>query len=131
MAAGGRMRQVIHPDPFKLDDWDLAQAERVFVTLLHAKDWKPVTGEAAPNHPPSAQDYARAGLPWFAHYGRDQAALPGGVPLKRVKSLAKLFKEKTGACLPGSQDVATGVPVKLGPGADGPRPVRTASSWDG
>jgi hypothetical protein len=38
LAAGGRMRQVIHPDPFDLDDWDFAAADRVFVTLVHAKD---------------------------------------------------------------------------------------------
>jgi len=31
------MRQVIHPDPFDLGDWDMAQADRVCVTLLHAK----------------------------------------------------------------------------------------------
>ncbi len=130
LAPGGRMRQAIHPDPFDLDDWDMAQADRVFVTLLHAKDWKSVTGEAAPNHPPTAEDYAQAGLPWFAFYGKDQAALPGGKPLKRVKSLAKLFKEMTGATLPGSQDVETGAPVKLGPAAQGHRPVRTQSSWD-
>jgi hypothetical protein len=130
LAAGGRMRQVIHPDPFDVDDWDMASADPVFVTLLHAKDWKSVTGEAAPNHPPTAEDYARAGLPWFAFYGKDQAALPGGAPLKRVQPLAKLFKEMTGAILPGSQDVETGAPVKLGPGAKGHRPIRTESSWD-
>ena len=130
LAAGGRMRQSIHPDPFDLDDWDMAQADRVFVTLLHARDWQSVTGEAAPDHPPTARDYARAGLPWFAFYGKDQAALPGGKPLERVKPLAKLFKEMTGATLPGSQDVETGAPVRLGPGAKGHRPVRTASGWD-
>lgn len=130
LAAGGRMRQVIHPDPFDVDDWDMAQADRVFVTLLHAKDWKSITGEAAPNHPPTAKDYAQAGLPWFAFYGKDQEALPGGEPLRHLKPLAKLFKEMTDAILPGSQDVETGAPVKLGPGAQGHRPIRTESSWD-
>lgn len=124
LGAGGRMRQVIHPDPFDIDDWDLAATERVFVSLVHGKDWKAVTGEAAPNHPPSAQDYTRANLPWFEHYGRDQGALPGGALLKRVKSVGALFSEKTGAALPNSEDVTPGPIHKLGPGANKPREVR-------
>ena len=104
------MRQVIHPDPFKLDDWDFAAADRVFVTLVHAKDWKTITGEAAPNQPPTAKEYSDAGLPWFEHYGKDQAALPGSVKLAGVKSVAKLFKKFTGATLPNSEDVETGSP---------------------
>ena len=124
------MRQVIHPDPFNLDDWDFAAADRVFVTLVHAKDWKKITGEAAPNEPPTAKEYSQAGLPWFEHYGKDQSALPGSVTLAGVKSVANLFKKFTGATLPNSEDVETGSPKAIGPGAKGPRPVRTASSWD-
>jgi hypothetical protein len=130
LAAGGRMRQVIHPDPFDLDDWDFAAADRVFVTLVHAKDWKKITGEAAPNEPPTAREYSQAGLPWFEYYGKDQSALPGSVKLAGVKSVANLFEEFTGAAMPSSEDVETGSPRAIGPGAKGPRPVRTTSSWD-
>ncbi len=131
LAAGGRMRQVIHPDPFKIDDWDVAAADRVFVTLLHAKDWRTITGDAAPNQPPTAKEYSDAGLPWFEHYGKDQAALPGSAKLAGVNSVAELFEKMTGAILPNSQDVETGAPKALGPGSKGPRPVRTTGSWDG
>jgi hypothetical protein len=130
LAAGGKMRQVIHPDPFNFDDRDFAAADRVFVTLVHAKDWKKVTGEAAPNKPPTAKEYSQAGLPWFEHYGKDQSALPGSQTLAGVTSVANLFKKFTGATLPNSEDVETGSPNAIGPGAKGPRPVRTASSWD-
>jgi len=130
LAAGGRMDQDIEPDPFNLDDWDFAAADRVFVTLVHAKDWKKVTGEAAPNQPPTAREYSQAGLPWFQYYGKDQSALPGNATLAGVKSVANLFKKFTGATLPNSEDVETGSPKAIGPGAKGPRPVRTASSWD-
>jgi hypothetical protein len=130
LAAGGRMHQDIEPDPFDLADWDFAAADRVFVTLVHAKDWKKITGEAAPNQPPTAKEYSQAGLPWFEHYGKGQSALPGSVKLAGVKSLANLFKKFTGATLPNSEDVQTGSPKAIGPGAKGPRPVRTASSWD-
>ena len=113
------MRQVIHPDRFDLDDWDFAAADRVFVTLVHAKDWKKITGEAAPNQPPTAKEYSQAGLPWFEHYGKDQSALPGSVTLAGVNSVANLFKKFTGATLPNSEDVQTGSPKAIGPGARG------------
>ncbi|MBM3535672.1 MAG: hypothetical protein FJX60_21885 [Alphaproteobacteria bacterium] len=130
LAAGGRMRQIIHSDPFNIDDWDINAADRVFITLLHAKDWKGTTGEAARNQPPTAKEYSDAGLPWFEYYGKDQTAISGSTKLSGVKSVANLFKQMTGATLPNSQDVETGKPVRLGPGPNAPRPVRSEGSWD-
>jgi hypothetical protein len=136
LAAGGRMRQVIHSDPFTLQDWDFSAADRVFVTLVHAKDWKSVTGEAAPNQPPTAKEYSHAKLPWFEHYGKDQSALAGSLTLNGVVSLAKKFKKVTGATLPNSEDVETGAPKAIGPGAKDHlrtrehRPVRTTNSFE-
>ena len=115
MGAGGRMRQSIERDRRQLEDWDQRATQRVFVTLLHAKDWKSITGEAAPNHPPTAHEYSNAGLPWFEWYGADQA-LDGSDTLSGVKSVGELHQQVTGANLPHSEDVDTGQPVKLGPG---------------
>ena len=115
LGAGGRMRQIIHSDPFDLDDWDVAAAERVFVTLLHAADWKSITGENAPNHPPTAKEYSKAGLPWFEHYGSDQLALPGGEKISDITSVGDIFKDKIGVPLPNSEDVDTGVSEILTP----------------
>lgn len=130
LAAGGRMRQEIYPDTFDLNDWDIEAADRVFVSLVHAKDWKAITDESAPNEPPTAQEYSTAGLPWFDYYGKDQGALPGGKMLGSVKSVAQIFKEKTGATLPNSTDVKTGKAIKLGPGANGSRLIKTSMAWD-
>jgi hypothetical protein len=129
LAAGGKMRQVIHPDPFDLQDWDVAAADRVFITLVHAKDWKTITGEPAASEPPTAKEYCDAGLPWFEHYGKDQSALVGSAKLAGIKSVAKVFKAKTGATLPNSGDVQTGIPHAVGPGAKS-RQVRTSALWD-
>lgn len=123
LAPGGRMRQSIHPDRFAPDDWDLSQTDRVFLTLVPAHDWKRLTGEPAPTHPPSAQDYARAHLPWFDTYAVDQA-LPGSDILAGLASVGAMHKTLTGAPLPGSQDVVTGRPVRLGTRPSS-RPVRT------
>jgi len=130
LAAGGRMRQEIYPDTFDLNDWDIAAAQRAFVTLIHAKDWKKITGDAAPNEPPTAKDYSAAGLPWFEYYGRDQEALPGGENFFGIRSLAKIFTTLTGASLPNSTDIETGAPHPVGPGHKGPRTIRTGTSWD-
>jgi hypothetical protein len=114
LGAGGLMKQAIYPGEFKLDDWDLEAMERVFVTLLHAKDWKSFTAENAPDHPPTARQYSKAGLPWFDYYGCDQAALPGGKMLASIASVGRLFKKKTGAKLPNCEDVEIGVRKPVG-----------------
>ena len=130
LGAGGRMKQDIYPDPFKIDDWDFASADRVFVTLVHAKDWKTVTGEPAPNEPPTAQVYSEAGLPWFEYFGKDQVALPGSPALAGVKSVAKMFQKLVGIEMPDSSDIKTMSPTAIGPGAMRAREVRTEGSWD-
>lgn len=129
LAAGGRMRQEIFEDTFALQDWDIAAADRVFVSLVHAKDWITITGEPAPNEPPSAKVYSDADLPWFDYYGQDQVALTGSKRLQSVKSVAKIFGEKTGATLPSSEDIETTHLVKLGPGKKGKKSVKTTDAW--
>lgn len=129
LGAGGRMRQSIERDPYALDDWDQRATQRVFVTLWHASQWGALTGEPVPTEPPSAQDYARAGLPWFQHYGRGAEPLPGSDRLAKVKSVGTLHGAKTGTDLPGSGDLLTPKPVRVGPGAKNPREVKLGSDW--
>ena len=104
--------------------------DRTFVTLVHAKDWKTLTGEVAPNEPPAAREYSEAGLPWFEYFGKDQDALPGSATLAGVKSVAKMFKKLTGSAMPQSSDIVTKAPTAIGPGARKARVVRTEGSWD-
>jgi hypothetical protein len=122
LGAGGQMRQHIYPDPFKPEDWDVDATDRVFITLCRAKDWKNITGEAPANFPPNAQDYSRAGLPWFDYYGADQDALDGSDRLRGLKSVGALHKEMTGVILPQSQDLSVKNKVRLGSGK--PRAVK-------
>lgn len=130
LGAGGRMHQEIYDDPFDVDDWDQEATQRVFVSLLHAKDWKSVTGKDAPTHPLRASDYSNAGLPWFDYYAADTASvLRGSKVLAKVKSVAQAFKEKTGAELDGNEDVSVTPPVAVGPGAGGPRKIKSPQTW--
>jgi len=130
LAPGGRMKQSVHRDTLRLDDWDLDAADRVFVSLVHAKDWRSVTGEAALNPPPSAAEYAAAGLPWFDYYAADQTALIGATKLSGLASVGTLFKQKTGADLPQSGDVETGPVVHIVPRCARFRSVRDSGEWD-
>ncbi len=127
LGAGGLMRQRIEEDPHDLADWDQRATERVFVSLVHAAQWSALTGQQPPTAPPSAQAYAKAGLPWFQHYGCDRPALPGASPLRDLFSVAELHKAQTGQVLPGSQDIAAELPVR--PFGTRPREVRSPGGW--
>jgi hypothetical protein len=128
LAPGGRMKQAIYPDPHDLDSWDVAATDRVFVTLVHAKDWKSITGDAALPHPPTAEQYTRLGLPWFDYYDSDKDSYSKAVSnsangLAKLKSLGGLFKAKTGTDLPDSGDVNTPEPIVLTSTTGRSRPV--------
>jgi hypothetical protein len=129
LAAAGRLLQKIEADMYPFEDWDQRATQRVFVTLWHASQWHDLTGRPAPTEPPRAQDYAAAGLPWFEYYGRGAEAAQGSDRLRGLRSVAEVFKDKTGGALPGSEDVTVGDPQRIGPGAPGPREIRSASEW--
>ena len=71
LAPGGFSYQRVPDDFFDVSDWDLSVASRVFVTLVHSKDWEKITGESAPA-PPTAKRYKQNRLPWLEVYGSDR-----------------------------------------------------------
>lgn len=129
LGAGGKIHQSICLDSFSPDEWDEGATQRVFVSLIHAKDWKAITGEAVHAQPPSPEQYASAGLPWFDYYGSDRLSAPGSEQLAGVKTVSNIFEEKTGAAMPGNADVLTGKPVALGTGKGLHRPIRSSGCW--
>lgn len=104
LAAGGRMRQEIEEDPYDLADWDLRHSSRCFVHLANSMVWRSITGDEPPTTPPTATEYAEAGLPWFEYYS-DGKAVEGGERLKKIKSIAQLGQEKGEVPLPENQSV--------------------------
>ncbi len=94
LAPGGRMRQEIYRDPYDLTDWDPDHSSRCFVHIANSMVWHQITGEYPPTTPPTAQEYTRAGLPWFEWYDDKNAALKGSEKLSAMKSVATLGKEK-------------------------------------
>ena len=72
LRSGGFIHQRVNPDFFEIEDWDLLAAQRVFITLVHAKSWKEIVGEDPPTKRPTAKDYKNAGLPWADEYDSDR-----------------------------------------------------------
>jgi hypothetical protein len=94
LAPGGRMKQEIYEDPYGFKDWDRKISSRCFVHLANSLMWRAVTGEAPPTVPPTARQYASAGLPWYDYYDADAVALEGSEILDDLKSVIQMGYEK-------------------------------------
>jgi hypothetical protein len=116
LAAGGRMTQQIYADPHGIEAWDTSVSSRCFVTLIDAVQWREITGEPPSTRPPTAEDYSKAGLPWFDYYAADLETLAGAPALTKVKSVAELAAEKGDQVLGPDGDVEPGPVIALGPG---------------
>jgi hypothetical protein len=114
LAAGGRMRQSIYPDPHGLETWDAKNTSRSFVHIVDSELWREITGEAAPPTPVTAKEYEQAGLPWFELYDEHRGTLEGSDALRRVKSVKQKDLEKSTHPLQQDGTVAVPVVVKLG-----------------
>ena len=115
MAAGGSMKQEIHPDPYGIHVWD-TRSHRCFVHLIDSMVWESVTGTKPPTVPPSAADYKKHNLPWFEYYS-NAGALGGTENTDKVKSIEQLAGEKGYSPLPENQsvDVTSTVPLHATP----------------
>lgn len=115
LAPGGRMRQHIYEDEHDFADWDLRHRSRCFVHLADALTWARITGEAPPTEPPSADDYRRAGIPWFDYYDADRKALEGADTLKGLESVAERGQRTGDHPLPDNESLDPGHTVPLRP----------------
>ena len=120
LAPGGRMKQEIYDDPYGLDAWDQRHGSRCFVSLLNTAQWLAVTGERPPTEPPTAQDYAARGLPWFDYYGGDARVVAGSDKLRELKSVAQQGNMTGQTPLPDNETIAATPVIALGK----PRRVR-------
>lgn len=94
LGMGGSMQQDIYEDEFGIDAWDLENRQRTFVMLANADQWIQITGEIPPLSPISADDYTKAGLPWFDYYDGDRKAINGAKALGKLKSIKDLSDAK-------------------------------------
>lgn len=113
LAPGGRMRQKIYEDPFKLEDWDLENASRCFVHIANSLVWRAISGENPPTVPPTSKEYTDAGLPWFELYDEHSKALQGSLDLAGLKSVKEMGAAKGDVPLPENESVTPDTVVPL------------------
>jgi hypothetical protein len=106
LGAGGRMRQEIYADSYAPEEWEPGQTSRCFVHLCNAFVWREMTGENPPQTPVTANEYERAGLPWFDFYRDDLAVLEGSKTLAEILSVGTIAKIKGDSALSSSNSVA-------------------------
>lgn len=113
LAPGGRMTQEIYDDEHAYSDWDLGHGSRCFVHLTNSLVWRAITGGDPPTTPPTAEEYTRAGLPWFDYYAADRRSLEGGTALKELESVVGLGARRGQVPLPENVPVEPERVVRL------------------
>ncbi len=113
LAPGGRMTQEIYDDSFDIDDWDLSHTSRCFVHIANSMVWRAITGRDAPTVPPTAEEYARSGLPWFDYYADNATAVEGSEKLQNLKSVVQTGKIKGDVPLPENKSVQPGNVIEI------------------
>lgn len=119
IAAGGKMKQKIYPDPHGVSTWDTQSASRLFVHIVDAMHWTEITGEPAPATPVTAKTYAQHGLPWFDVYDDHLPAHTAPGALKGVKSVKEIDGELSGQPLQDDEPVPTTFVKKVLDALDG------------
>ena len=114
LGAGGQMRQEIYHDPHSAAVWDETLSRRCFVHLCNSLVWRQITGTNPPHPPLTAQEYKRAGIPWFDYYRDDQKPLKGSQRLAGVKSVTQLGQEKHSQPLPENSSITPELIVQYG-----------------
>lgn len=94
LGMGGEMRQEIYEDEYGVNAWSTRRAQRCFIMLANAKQWMAITGEEPPLSPISAEEYIRAGLPWYDHYDGDREAIEGARALGKIKSIRQIERRR-------------------------------------
>jgi hypothetical protein len=107
LAAGGSMRQSIHPDPHGLAVWDQATCARVFVHIVNSVDYRRITGKTPAPSPVGRHTYSQYGYPWQTAWDEWQGDLAPSPSLAAVESVGQIDAKAQGYPWSGS-DVAPG-----------------------
>ena len=94
LAAGGKMKQKIYPDPHGIDTWDAENHGRIYVHIVNSMMYRELTGKEPPPTPVTAKTYAQYGLPWFDLYDDKLENISASDVLKNVKSVKEKDQEK-------------------------------------
>jgi hypothetical protein len=108
IAAGGRMKQKIYPDPHGFDTWDQNNYGRVYVHIVNSLAFREITGIEPPATPVTAKTYVEHNLPWFDLYDEKMGDIRPPEAFNQIKSVKEIDKEKGFA--PQQDDDTVNVP---------------------
>jgi hypothetical protein len=111
IAAGGKMKQHIYPDPHGIDTWDQDNFGRVYVHIVNSMMYQEITGRQPPSTPISAKTYSQHGFPWFDLYDDGLGDITAPENLSKVKSVKDIDAEK--GFTPQQDDSPVNVPDDL------------------
>ena len=94
IAAGGKMKQKIYPDPHGIDTWDASNYGRVYVHIVNSLMYRQITGKEPPQTPVTAKTYAQYKLPWFDLYDETMSDIKASSELSSVKSIKEMDAQK-------------------------------------
>ena len=114
LAPGGLMHQEIFEDEHGYDAWDRSLSCRCFVHILNSAQWEGATGKILPGAAPTANDYTKAGLPWFEYYDDKLGALNGAKKLAGLDSVATKGSKLGAKPLPENEAIKPAKIIHLG-----------------
>src|SRR5262249_4482192 len=94
LAAGGKMKQKIYPDPHGIETWDQDNFGRTYVHIVNSLMFREITGQEPPATPVTAKTYSQHHLPWFDLYDEKMGDVNAPDALKNVKSVKEMDAEK-------------------------------------
>lgn len=115
LCPGGLMKQEIARDEYGLDAWDQSARSRCFVHLVNSQTYRAITGQAPPQPPLTATDYAKARMPWFDYYLEPHQSLPGTATLAGLDSVGARYLKKGMGLLPDNQPLTPERVINLNP----------------
>jgi len=104
LAAGGKMKQKLYPDPHGIDTWDVETQGRMFIHIVNSEMYEQITGKKPPKSPIDAQTYTQHGYPWFDVWDEGMGDVSASGTLGGVKSISEKDKEHG---FEGQQDDST------------------------
>ncbi|MBI3274080.1 MAG: hypothetical protein HYZ69_02955, partial [Candidatus Colwellbacteria bacterium] len=102
LGAGGSIRQKIYPDPYVTEKsvneiWSDEPVTKVWVYLVHANDFRAITGMEPPQSPVTYAHYQALGYPWFGLHDGSWGDTSGSEKIDNLKPVSgnpdQLFDE--------------------------------------
>lgn len=94
IAAGGNIKQIIHPDNYGLETWSIECMRGLTIHLVNSLVYKSITGEDPPPSPITAQQYEKARIPWYSHYDETVSPVKPPSVFKRILGVMAIEKRR-------------------------------------